>query len=98
FGSLVPLCQCLPIAATLNFSQGGNAQTTSGRPNLSTISEAVTFMLSTYQSILPCCSSNSIVYTSCPFRSNSLAILLVPANRSNIFNFPDINPPPILRY
>src|SRR5699024_8132227 len=87
FGVLVPLIQCLPIAATLNFSQGGDAQITSGLPNLSKISSAVILEISAYQSMSLCCVSYSILYVSCPSRSNARATLLVPANKSSIFSF-----------
>src|SRR5699024_10824749 len=86
-----PLCQCLHIAATENFSHGGLAHIISGFPNLLTISAAVTSNMSAYQSMFSCCSSHSMEYTSCPLASNALPIDLVPANKSNTFNLFNFN-------
>ena len=55
---------------------------TSGLPNLSNISCAVIFIISSYQSIFSCCLSNSMVYVSHPCFLKAFAIERVPLNKS----------------
>ena len=67
----------------LNVVQSGLIQITSGCPNLSNISCAVNLLISLYKSIFSKFLFHSTLKTECPFSSNALPILLVPANNSN---------------
>ena len=70
------------MAAIENVVQSGLAQITSGLPNFSKISCAVTLLMSSYKSIFSKSLFHSTLKTSCPLDSNAFPILLVPANNS----------------
>ena len=70
------------MAAIENVVQSGLAQITSGCPNFSKISCAVTLLMSSYKSIFSKSLFHSTLKTSCPLDSNAFPILLVPANNS----------------